>query len=199
MPVFDANTLRFYNESAETYVASGPGGTSRFLSGFLAKLEPGARILELGCGGGTDALAMKSAGFAITPTDGSPAIAAKATALLGIPVRVMRFDELAEDQAFDAVWANASLLHVPRESLTGILHKIRQALRPGGLFFASYKSGGTEDRDENGRYFNYLSKQQALAAYAASGPWEIDEISEYIGGGFAGGTGPWIAVTACRG
>lgn len=195
---FDAETLGFYNASAETYVASGPGGTSRFLSQFLAKLEPGARILELGCGGGRDALAMKSAGFVVTPTDGSSSIAAKAETLIGLPVRVMRFDELAEDQAFDAVWANASLLHVPRDGLPGVLKRVWHALRPEGLFFASFKSGGTEGRDSHGRYFNYLSVDQARDTYAASGDWQIDEVSEYVGGGFEGSMGPWIAVTARR-
>lgn len=198
MSQFDARTLSFYDVQAETYVASGPGGTSRFLSSFLDRLDPGAHILELGCGGGTDASAMRASGFAVTPTDGSPSIAAKAEALLGMPVKVMRFDELAEDQAFDAVWANASLLHVWRQDLSGILNRVWRALRPGGLFFASYKGGGVEGRDSHGRYFNYLSRDQALGAYAASGRWQIADVTEYIGGGFEGASGPWIAVTAQR-
>lgn len=50
----DAATLDFYSRSAETYVASGPGGASRFLSDFLSLLAPNSRVLELGCGGGRD-------------------------------------------------------------------------------------------------------------------------------------------------
>lgn len=196
MHKFDARTLEFYNLQAETYVASGPGGTSRFLYNFLERLTPGVHILELGCGGGTDALAMRAAGFVVTPTDGSPSIAAKAEVLLQTPVRVMRFDELADDEAFDAVWASASLLHAPREELGSIFERIWNGLRPGGLFFASFKSGGTEGRDRHGRYFNYLSKGQAIETYAASGTWQIVEVNEYVGGGFEGGSGPWIAVTA---
>lgn len=198
MSDFDADTLRFYNNEAETYVASGPGGTSRFLGQFLDRLEPGAKVLELGCGGGTDALAMKSAGFVITPTDGSATIAAKAAARLGTPVKVMRFDELSDELAYDAVWANASLLHVDRKHLPTILAKVWRALRPGGLFFASYKGGGTEGRDSHGRYFNYLSLEQAEALYAKSAAWQIEDTAEYIGGGFQGGSGPWIALFARR-
>lgn len=195
---FDADTLNFYNDRAETYAASGPGGTSRFLPGFLEKVKPGAKVLDLGCGGGTDSMAMIAAGLSVTPADGSPQIAAKAEARLGVPVKVMRFDELSAEQAFDAIWASASLLHVRREHLADILTGVWRALRPGGLFFASYKSGGTEGRDSHGRYFNYLSKAQALTAYAASGHWQIEEVSEYTGGGFEGGSGPWIALFARR-
>jgi cyclopropane fatty-acyl-phospholipid synthase-like methyltransferase len=62
-PDQDAPTLRFYAEKAETYTASGPDGASRGLAPFLERLQPGARILELGCGGGRDAAAMLTAGF----------------------------------------------------------------------------------------------------------------------------------------
>lgn len=55
---FDPVTLAFYADEAPVYAASSPGGTSRHLAGFLAQLPPGARILELGCGGGRDAAAM---------------------------------------------------------------------------------------------------------------------------------------------
>lgn len=198
MPDFDPETLHFYNQMAETYVASGPGGTSRFLAQFLERLRPGAEILELGCGGGTDAMAMKSAGFVVTPTDGSAIIAAKAAARLRAPVRVMRFDELSDELAYDAVWANASLLHVDRRHLPTILAKVWRALRPGGLFFASYKGGGTEGRDSHGRYFNYLSLEQAKTLYAKAADWQIEETAEYLGGGFQGGSGPWIALFARR-
>jgi cyclopropane fatty-acyl-phospholipid synthase-like methyltransferase len=48
-------------------------------------LQPGARILELGCGGGRDAEAMVAAGFEVDPTDGTPEIARKAEERLGKP------------------------------------------------------------------------------------------------------------------
>ena len=59
------------------------------------------------------------------------------------------------DAAFDGVWANACLLHVPRTALPGILAKVQRALRPGGVFYASYKAGEAEGRDRFGRFFNY--------------------------------------------
>jgi SAM-dependent methyltransferase len=193
----DEKTLQFYSEFAPTYVASGAGGASRHLPGFLESLPARSRILELGCGGGRDAAAMIAAGHHVDPTDGVPEIARQAEELLQIPVRVMRFEELDAFEVYDAVWANASLLHVPRSALPSILTKIRDALKPGGLHHATYKGGGQEGRDRHGRYFNYLSPDELVQMYEHSGRWEILSVREYLGGGYDPGVqGPWVAIMA---
>lgn len=74
----DAATLAFYDAEAPVYAASGPGGASRHLAGFIARLSPGARVLELGCGGGRDTEAMLAADLEVDATDGSPALAEQA-------------------------------------------------------------------------------------------------------------------------
>src|SRR5262249_48163598 len=100
---------------------------SRNLHHFLGKLAPGARVLDLGCGSGRDAEAMIKAGFDVEATDGSPEIARLAEERLSRQVRVMRFDELDASEDYDAVWANASLIHVPRPALPHILDLIFKA------------------------------------------------------------------------
>ena len=194
----DDATLEFYAHNAPVYTASGAGGVSRHLHKFLDLLPEGAKILDLGCGGGRDSEAMLRQGFDVTPTDGVKEVAAKAEQRLGVAVRVMRFNELDYVEEFDAVWANASLLHVPRLALPAILAAVRAALKPGGLHFASYKAGGIEGRDRFGRYFNYLSLEQMADIYRQSGSWNIIEITDYIGGGYEGGEGPWVAMTASK-
>jgi hypothetical protein len=71
-------------------------------------------------------------------------------------------------------------------------------LKPAGLHFASYKSGGREGRDSAGRYYNYLSREELLEFYHQSCPWQIMNITEYVGGGFENGSGPWVAITTRR-
>lgn len=199
MPAYDDATLRFYDDFAPTYVASGVGGTSRHLAGFLDALGPGSRILELGCGAGRDAQAMMAAGHHVDPTDGSPSIARKAEALLQIPVRVMRFEQLDAVNEYDAVWANASLLHVPRPKLPLVLSRVWRALKPGGLHHATYKAGGCEGRDSHGRYFNYMKRDELIEAYTSSSPWNIVSASDFTGGGFdRGAQGPWVAIMVKR-
>ena len=192
---YDAATLRFYADQAPVYTASGPQGASRHLPAFLGRLQPGSRILELGCGGGRDSELMIGRGFAVDPTDGTPEIARKAEERIGRPVRVMRFDELQAVEEYDAVWAHASLLHVPRSGLAAVLGLVWRALRPGGLHCASFKEGGVEGRDQFGRYFNYLDLTELLGIYQASVPWEIVAADQYVGGGYGRSEGPWAAVT----
>jgi SAM-dependent methyltransferase len=195
---YDQRTLGFYAAEAPAYAVRGKAGVNRHLHAFLDRLRPGARILELGCGGGNDCAAMLERGFDVDPTDGVPEMALRAQARLGIPVRAMRFDELDADGLYDAVWASASLLHVPRKKLTSVLGRIWTALRPGGLHYASYKSGGVEGRDRLGRYFNYLTLEEARSAYVASGQWSLRWTEELMGEGYDGGTGPWVAIIAQR-
>jgi len=195
---YDAATLAFYANEAPAYVTSNAFGVSRHLDGFLQRLATGARILELGCGSGRDAAEMLRRGFDVVATDGVAEMAAQAQARLGIPVAVLRFDQLDADAEYDAVWAHASLLHVPRAGLAPVLAAIYRALKPGGLHFACYKADGNERRDQFARLNNNLSLDQACATYRAAAPWQIVETQSYSGSGYDGVQRPWIAIIAAR-
>lgn len=180
----DEQTLRFYADHASAYAGREQDGPNEQLQAFLSRLPVGARILELGTGGGRDAATMMAQGFAIEPTDASPELAAEAGARLGIPVRIMRFDELAAQDAYDGVWANACLLHAPSTELTDDLALVHRALRPGGLFVASFKAGRGEGRDTFGRYYNYPDRATLEGHYVSAAPWDHCEIAERPGGGY---------------
>ena len=167
----DEATLQFYRSNAEAYAQREITSRRARLSAFLAQLAPGARILELGCGAGGDTAEMLAAGFDVRATDGSPEMAAVAAGRLGRPVETLLFHELDETAAYDGVWANACLLHVPREQLGAVLSRIWRALKPGGVFFASYKEGEEGGRDTLDRYYNYPSQDWLRATYAEAGGW----------------------------
>jgi SAM-dependent methyltransferase len=195
----DRETLAWYDREAPVYAGRRLAGGSPHLEAFLGRLAPGAAILELGCGGGQDAEAMIAAGFEVTPTDGSPGLAAEAEQRLGRPVRLMRFEALAEIERYDAVWANACLLHVPEAALPDTLGRVWSALRPGGLFFASFKAGDGGDRDGFGRYYNFVSRETLEAAYRQAGAWSELTISEQPGGGYDGVPRTWLLCLAVKG
>lgn len=196
-PLHDDATLAFYNNEAAAYAAR-KDQAAPHLAPFLAKLAPGARILELGCGGGQDAEAMIAAGFDVTPTDGSTGLAGQAQARIGRPVRVMRFEELDETEAYDAVWANACLLHVPEAGLADILGRIQRALKPGGRFYAGFKAGDGGARDDLGRYYNFPDEARLRAAYGQAGPWSRLDLTHGKGGGFDGVMRDWLHVEAVK-
>lgn len=166
----DETTLQFYRHNAEAYAGWAKAPSTR-LRGFLALLPPGAAILELGCGAGNHSAVMLAEGFSVRATDGSPEMAEIASRRLGHAVEAMLFDELDADQAYDGVWASACLLHAPRDELAGILGRIHRALRPSGVFYASYKIGDGDGRDSLGRYYNYPTPEWLEATYAGAGPW----------------------------
>ena len=168
----DDATLQFYRDNAASYAAWAKTPSTR-LTSFLGLLPQGASILELGCGAGNHAAEMLAKGFVVRATDGSPEMAETASRRLNHPVEAMRFDELDARAAYDGVWASACLLHVPRDELTGILARIHHALKPGGVFYASYKIGEGDGRDSLGRYYNYPSEEWLQATYAASGAWQM--------------------------
>lgn len=197
--LFDAKTLDYYSGEAEHYLSSRPDNVSRHLREFLKQLTPGARILELGCGAGRDSEAMIAAGFHVDPTDGVAEIAAIAAKRLQREVRVMRFDQLDVGDVYDAVWANASLHHVPRRQFPVILQSIFQALKPGGLHFANYKRGNSDRRDSKNRHYSHLTLKSLRELYVSSADWEIVSSLEYEGGGACeGSNSPWVAITVRR-
>jgi SAM-dependent methyltransferase len=173
----DEDTLRFYRNNAQAYAARGIAKHTR-LTRFLALLPPGATILELGCGAGADSAQMLAAGFDVRPTDGSPELAAEASRRLGRPVETLLFHDLDEVEAYDGVWANACLLHVPRAELAPLLTLIWRALKPGGQFYASFKAGEEDGRDTLNRYYNYPSPEWLRATYSGAGNWSSLSIEQ---------------------
>jgi SAM-dependent methyltransferase len=188
-------TTSFYDDNAETYATRDRKPPAARLDAFLATLPEKARILELGCGGGQDCAYMLSRGFDVTPTDGSAELARQAEKLIGRPVKVMRFEELAAREEFDGVWAEASLLHVPRTDLLGILALIHNALKKDGIFHASFKAGTGEGHDDFGRYYNYPSSEW-LQELLVAGGWRDIAINEADGGGYDNKPTRWLYLAA---
>lgn len=191
----DPATIDFYQREAPNYTASGAQGQARHLDAFLDILVPGAVILELGCGGGKDASHMHNRGFIVDPTDGTPSMVAKTQESFGLPARVLRFNELDAVEAYDAVWAHASLLHCPRADLPQVLARIHSALRPGGWHYANYMLGNSEGRDSLGRLYNFPERDWLCQRYSDLAGWAIVDAKSYVGGGFDKVQRDWIALT----
>ncbi|WP_340644416.1 class I SAM-dependent methyltransferase [Phenylobacterium sp.] len=162
----------YYDENAELFFADTAyvdlsDGRRRFVEA----LPPGGRVLDAGCGSGRDALAFRDLGFDVTAFDGSAAMVAKASAHTGLPVLHLDFAEVAWRETFDGIWANASLLHVPRCDLCEVMRRLRRALVPGGVWELSFKLGSGE-RQAHGRLFTDLDEPGARALIAEVGGLE---------------------------
>ncbi len=195
----DPRTLAFYDAQAETYAARNDRtDVGENLAAFLARLPQGAHVLDLGSGGGQHSVAMEARGFEVTALDGSAGLAEVASRKLSRPVRVMQFHEFEDVDAFDAIWAHASLLHVPADALAGVLARLHRALRPGGVFHASFKTGGEPGRDTLGRYYNRPTEETLRAALNEAGAWDTMEFEAGEGGGYDKQPTLWISFTATK-
>ena len=193
----DDQTLAFYAANAAAYAAHSRSNTSR-LDTFLAELPGSATVLDLGCGAGRDTAHMLARGYVAVAVDGSPELAAEAERLTGHPVRVMLFEELSETEAYDGVWASASLLHVPADALPGALARVHRALRPSGVFWASFKAGTAAGRDAMGRYYNRPDEQGLTRAYFEAADWSSLAIASHDGGGYDDVPTTWLWAKARR-
>lgn len=156
-------TIDYYNKYAEEFTASTfEVDMESLYQPFLAELPEGARILDVGCGSGRDTLAFKKKDYQVDAIDYSEELVKKATQLTGIPVRLQSFYEIDADQAYDGIWACASLLHCERTRLKEVIGKLLSALKPNGMLYMSFKYGNG-DRQKDGRQFTDLDEVQAKA------------------------------------
>ena len=192
----DRGTRDFYHSRTAEWAAHLPYDYSPRLDPFLDRLAPGARILEMGCGDGREAARMIARGFAVDVSDGTPAMAKLASERLGFEVQVMDFADLEAIEAYDAVWCQASLLHVAEGDLPGVLARIHRALVPGGWHWATYKDGTGGGRDDVGRFFSYIPAPRLEAAYRAAAAWSELALETAQGESYFRGPTMWHAVLA---
>ena len=198
------DTVRAYDLDAVAYVEASPtmpDSVRADIEAFAERLEVGARVLEIGSGGGRDARLMEDLGLRVRRTDITPGF----VALLreqGVDADLLDplvDDLLSPEGPYDAVWANASLLHVRRDDLTTVLSRLAAVTRPGGLLRASVKEGDGEGWSTHGsvrspRHFTYWRADALRSVTTAAGWSDVD-----IRSGVAGRRSEtWLELTAVR-
>jgi SAM-dependent methyltransferase len=110
----------------------------------LSRLPPGARVVELGCGGGTEETRILAERFRLTGVDLSSEQLRRAQGR--VPGAVFVHGAITELEveagSLDAVAAFYVLNHVPRDLLSGLFACVHRWLAPRGLFLAAL---GAED------------------------------------------------------
>lgn len=146
-------TLQYYNQNAQSFVEGTiHADLTDTQNRFLSRLEPGATILDFGCGSGRDTKYFLEQGYQVEAVDGSEELCKIASEYTGIPVRQMYFQELDVRERYDGIWACSSILHLEKTELRSVLQKMANALCPGGWIYTSFKYGMFEGM-RNGRYF----------------------------------------------
>ena len=167
------STLDWYRENTEAFIArTADVDMTAHYRAFLDKVVPGGQILDLGCGAGKASLYFTQQGYRVLAVDGCRELCDYTRGRVGCPVRCMRFEELDYEDAFDGIWACASLLHVRMAELPGVLRLVRRALKKDGVFYASFKYGETE-REHNGRFFSDFTEDSLRALLDEAGGFRV--------------------------
>ena len=170
------DTLDWYRMNAETFIAGSEGvDMSAQYRPFLALVAPGGRILDLGSGAGNASLYFTQAGYRVLAVDACAELLEHTRQRVGCEVRRLRFEDLDYTDAFDGVWACASLLHVPKAGLPAMFRLVRKKKKKGGVFYASFKYGDAE-RVKNGRSFTDLNEDSLRSLLEEAGGFRIADL-----------------------
>jgi len=137
----DIETIDYYERNASAFI----GGTAKanmsvILSGFLA------------------CTVMFTEGYKVTAVDASHAMCENTRKLVDCDVRNETFSQLCVNEAYDGIWACASLLHLHADKLPDVFARAHSALKPGAVMYCSFKYGDFAGMSD-GRWFTYLNEE----------------------------------------
>ena len=163
------NNVEYYNKNADSFfTGSVNADMAEDREAFLAYVPDGGKILDAGCGSGRDSKAFLDAGYDVASFDASREMRIRASEYIGREVLDLRFEEISFEKEFDGIWASASLLHVPMVELPEVMGRMRNALKPGGAMYASFKYGeGTKVRGE--RLFSDFNEKSVVPLFENAG------------------------------
>jgi len=169
---YKAETIQAYEKYAEhfdrKFALHFEKWVKPYAQAFLALL-PGTRVLDLGCGPGCHAQYFQKHGLDVLCCDLSPAMV-EYCRRKGLNASVMDMEDLGFPPcSFDGIWAYASLLHLPKAKIPGVIARLRSMLRQRGVIAVSFKQGrtegfeGHEDLPGTQRWFSRVTAEELIA------------------------------------
>lgn len=180
-----AATIKTYddkaNEFRDRYLNdSDSNNMEPLLDNFIMHLGSGKKILDIGSGAGFDSKYFAERGYDVTGIDLSDNLLKLAqefvpnAKFIKMDMRKLSF----ANESFDGVWANGSLLHLPKKYIKSVLTDIYRIVRPTGIVFVGLKEGEGEKFVENNgndnlpgavRYFSYFTENEFVGIAHSTG------------------------------
>lgn len=192
---FSGPTLAHYEQRSEAFwMGTKDHDVSQNIAAILQHINgiPPFRILDFGCGPGRDLRAFTLLGHTAVGLDGAGRFVEMARRHSGCEVWHQDFLKLdLPGRAFDGIFANASLFHIPVRELPRILKELRGTLEPGGVLFSSNPRGSNEEGWNQGRYGVYHDLESWRRYMTGAGFTEITHY--YRPDGLPCEQQPWLA------
>lgn len=149
-------------------------------------------ILDFGCGPGRDLKVFADLGHTAIGLEGAGRFAEMAREYSGCEVWQQDFLKLdLPANRFDAVFANATLFHVPSQELPRVLSDLHACLKPNGVLFSSNPRGQNQEGWNQGRYGAYHDLPAWRRYLSAAGFAELTHY--YRPAGLPRDQQPWLA------
>jgi len=202
------DTVKAYDATAAEYAAEAaitPLWVAQEMDAFVARLRGTGRVLEIGSGGGRDALEFEKRGIKLRPTDVSKGFV---DLLRANGLEADLLDPLTDDLTdphdpftlYDGIWACASLIHVARQDFGTVVARLASATRQAGPLHLSVRDGDGEEMSTHGRadqprhYVETYWREPALRSAVSDAGWRVSEIRHYTGRP----GDHWLSVRAIR-
>ena len=208
MTTFAHITTAFYDAQAAEYAESSCGKSlAECIDPFVQVLPADGVILDLGSGAGRDSLEFERRGYAVVSLDRSPGLLREHRRrggswliegdMTGLPF---------PNHRFHGVWACASLLHIPKDLVQGVLAEVHRVLYPGGAFFSAIKLGDGEGShlsavgdtpaaSEPARYWAFYRREEWLEHITRAG---FSPLWSHVSQDAAGRPISWLNLLATR-
>lgn len=156
MPAAHASQLKkTYAQAAHTYHQKHLSDVDYRADEFLKLLPAHSHILDFGAGTGRDSRYFVNKGFHTTLIDISAEMLDYARKQIPSSSEFIEADmtEVAlKPNSFDAIWSNASLLHLTKHETKKVLKKLFSALKKNGILFVRVKEGSGEKMQTDTQY-----------------------------------------------
>ncbi|MGQ0557123.1 MAG: class I SAM-dependent methyltransferase [Nitrospiraceae bacterium] len=174
-------TLQTYERDAEIFLKH--WGRKRYkrpalLIQWLKLLPERAVLLDLGCGAGQDSHHLATRGHQVIGLDRTmPLLQFANRRAPSVPVVLADIRSLPiRTDSQDGVWAAASLIHLPKRDMTGVLVALRLLMKSEGIFAATFTYGNNSRIKRTGwmpgRYFARWKKDELARALCRAG-WQV--------------------------
>jgi len=175
-------TVETYNAVAPEYVNDTQNRQpEQEFEAFCQEMKPQGVVLDAGCGGGRDSLALAQRDFSVIGIDLSEEMLklARRSAPGCKFIRADLRNIPCEDASIDGIWCCASLLHLKRSQVIPVLQEFKRVLKIGAICCILVKEGAGEEMvefsQEKLRFFTYFQRDEMLGYCLAAGFRILDE------------------------
>lgn len=168
--------MNYYENYAEQFISDTINCDMTNIYNFFEKyLENVKTILDIGFGSARDMLYFKEKGYCVYGIDPSSKMCFNATNQGLTNIYNTDAINMNLNIEFDAIWACASLLHIPSIELNKAFLNCSKHLKNNGIMYCSFKYGDFEG-ERNARYFTDMTLDSLLQYLTNTGLVCIDSI-----------------------